>query len=166
MKKVKKEKRMNVMTPLILTLFIITLLLFMNIQSVSYFLNTDSYRKVSAKVVRQTTDPFTMIIPMLDISYQYNGTEYEDTKLFVLQPFFGISSESGDEIEIYVNRKVPNYCLFVEPFYKNTINWFLVLFGVVFLEILIKRIVVRCKRRRQRKLEKEAQDGEDKDISE
>ena len=89
-------------------------------------------------IVAKKTDGFLLLIPMAELSYQYEGTEYKEDKFFILPHLFGISNEAGQQITIYVNTTSPNYCLIQQPFYKNVVNWILLLLLGVWIHNIIK----------------------------
>lgn len=140
----KKERKQRVRkTPPVLPRFVILffllmVLLFMNIDTCSRILNYGSYEKTTATIVTPKTDGFLLLIPMAELSYQYEGTEYKEDKFFVLPNLFGISNEAGQQITIYVNKTSPNYCLIQQPFYKNAINWILLLLLGVCIHNIVK----------------------------
>ena len=69
---------------------------------------------------------------------KYEGTEYKEDKFFILPHLFGISNEAGQQITIYVNKTSPNYCLIQQLFYKNVVNWILLLLLGVWIYNIIK----------------------------
>lgn len=135
----KKVTISKVMTPVVMTLFVFLLLLLMNLHSLTHFFNREEYQSVKATVVEETKDSFAMVIPMVTVYYQYGETTYEDKKLFVLQPLFGLSSQKGDELTIYVNQKAPNHFIFKENFFANGVNWLLLVFEGVFISLFVRR---------------------------
>ena len=140
----KKERKQRVRkTPpllprLVILFFLLMVLLFMNIDMCSRILNYGSYEKTTATIVAKKTDGFLLMIPMAELSYQYEGTEYKEDKFFILPHLFGISNEAGQQITIYVNTTSPNYCLIRQPFYKNVVNWILLLLLGVWIHNIIK----------------------------
>ena len=139
----KKERKQRVRkTPpllprLVILFFLLMVLLFMNID-MCRILNYGSYEKTTATIVAKKTDGFLLLIPMAELSYQYEGTEYKEDKFFILPHLFGISNEAGQQITIYVNTTSPNYCLIQQPFYKNVVNWILLLLLGVWIHNIIK----------------------------
>ena len=86
----KKERKQRVRkTPpllprLVILFFLLMVLLFMNIDMCSRILNYGSYEKTTATIVAKKTDGFLLLIPMAELSYQYEGTEYKEDKFFIL----------------------------------------------------------------------------------
>lgn len=154
MKKEEKKQRIRkvpaVLPRIVVLLFLLMVLLFMNIDSFSHLLNYSSYEGTTATVVKPDTDDFLLLIPMVQIRYQYEGNEYTDKKFFVLQPLFGLSKESGQQLDIYVNTHAPNYCLFRVNFFRNIINWVL----LALIGICVYNIVRRIQKKREVQHEK------------
>lgn len=125
---------------IVILLFLLMVLLFVNLDSISHVLNFGSYEKVTAKVVKPTTDDFLLLIPMAEIEYSYKGTTYTEEKLFVLQPLFGLSREPGEELTIYVNTYAPNYCLIKVNFFHNLVNWLLLALIAICITHMVLRI--------------------------
>lgn len=152
----KKAKRQRIrkapaiLPRIVILLFLIMVLLFINIDSMSHVLNFGSYEKTTAKVVRPVTDDFLLLIPMVEIQYSYKGIEYTEEKLFVLQPLFGLSREPGEELTIYVNTYAPNYCLIKVNFFRNVVNWLL----LVLIAICIFNMIRRIQRKKEHKKSK------------
>ena len=96
-----------------------------------------------------------MLIPMVRIKYDYQGKTYEDRKYFLLQPLFGLPSGAGSELEIYVNKEAPGYSIFKENFFRNIVNWLLLVFGGVFVSPLVRRIRQGFRNRKTRKMQRE-----------
>ena len=75
----KKERKQRVRkTPpllprLVILFFLLMVLLFMNIDMCSRILNYGSYEKTTATIVAKKTDGFLLLIPMAELSYQYEG---------------------------------------------------------------------------------------------
>lgn len=168
--KEKKEQRVTIskiMTPIVMILFVMVVLFLVNFQSFCHFFNRSSYECVTATLVQNTSDPLTMLVPMVKIQYDYQGTTYEDKKYYVLAPLFGLTKEEGDEIEIYVNKAAPGHSIFKENFFYNIVNWLLLLFGGVFVSLLVRRIRQgnrnRKKRRLRRKMRKNRETGGNRD---
>lgn len=168
--KEKKERKVTIsriMTPMVMILFVLVLLFFNNFQSFCHFCNRSSYESVTATLTEKTSDPFTMLLPMVKIQYEYQGTTYEDKKYYILQPWFGLPTEAGSELTVYVNREAPGYTLFKENFFRNIVNWILLLFAGVFISLLYRRIrqgIHNWKKKRQdkrdKKLQKQRMEGE------
>ncbi len=153
--KKRKLKSPAVLPRIVILLFLLMLLLAINIDSVSYRLTSSSYEEVTATVVRKAKDDFLLLIPMVEITYTYEGTEYVEEKYFVIQPFFGLSREEGAHCQIYVNTYAPNYCLFKVHFFKNILNWILLILMVVCIYNLAWRIKRWRLERQDRKMDKE-----------
>lgn len=159
----KKVKKRNLSTPFIMTLLILTILIFLNLQTLTYEFNTDKYYAVQTSSTKEKTDGFTMLVPMVEYTYNFHGHRYKDSKYFVIQPLFGLSNKTGTVLDIYVNKKVPDRTLLKEPFQANILNWILVFLGLFFIYIFIRRIVGNVKVRKAKKLEERmetANDGE------
>ncbi|MCM1500961.1 MAG: hypothetical protein NC124_21085 [Clostridium sp.] len=152
-KRQRKVTISKIMTPIVMLLFILVLLFLVNFHSFCHFCNRNSYEAVTATVTQKTTDPFVMLVPMVRIKYEYQGKAYEDRKYFFLQPFFGLPSEEGSKLTIYVNKEAPGYSIFKENFFRNMINWILLVFEGVFVSLLIRRIRQGFRIRKQRKAE-------------
>lgn len=154
----KKERKITIskiMTPIVMILFILVLMFLLNFNSFCHFCNRNSYELVTATVTQKTTDPLAMLIPMVRIKYDYQGKTYEDRKYFLLQPLFGLPSEAGSELEIYVNKEAPGYSIFKENFFRNIVNWLLMIFGGVFVSLLVRRIQQGLRNRKNRKMQSE-----------
>ena len=136
-------------------LFILVFLFLLNFNSFCHFCNRNSYEQVTATVTQKTTDPLAMLIPMVRIKYDYQGKTYEDRKYFLLQPLFGLPSGAGSELEIYVNKEAPGYSIFKENFFRNIVNWLLLVFGGVFVSLLVRRIRQGFRNRKTRKMQRE-----------
>ena len=153
-KKQRKVTISKIMTPIVMILFILVLLFLVNFQSFCHFCNRNSYDTVTATVTQKTKDPLVMLVPMVRIKYEYQGETYEDRKYFLLQPLFGLPSEAGSELAIYVNKGAPGYSIFKENFFRNMVNWLLLVFEGVFASLLIRRIRQGFLNRKKRKAEK------------
>lgn len=154
----KKERKITIskiMTPIVMILFILVFLFLLNFNSFCHFCNRNSYEQVTATVTQKTTDPLAMMIPMVRIKYDYQGKTYEDRKYFLLQPLFGLPSGAGSELEIYVNKEAPGYSIFKENFFRNIVNWLLLVFGGVFVSLLVRRIRQGFRNRKTRKMQRE-----------
>lgn len=142
----KKTNRQSIRKPpailprIVILLFLLMMLLFMNLDSVSHLLNYGSYEKVTAKVVRPSTDDFLLLIPMAEIQYSYKDVTYTEEQLFILQPLFGLSREPGDTLSIYVNTYAPNHCLIKVNFFRNPVNWLLLALIALCITDMIRRI--------------------------
>ena len=164
MRKQKIIKKKNLTTPFIMMLFVTAILIFLNIQTLTYALNTEKYYAVSTTTTREKSDGFTMIIPMVEYTYQYQGQTYKDSKYFVIQPLFGLSNKSGTVLDIYVNKKVPDRTLLREPFERNLVNWGLLILWIFFIYIFIQRIIGNHKINKNRRLQA-GNDTEGQDVS-
>lgn len=153
----KKANRQGIRKPpailprIVILLFLLMVLLFINLDSISYMLNYGSYEKVTAKVVKPTTDNFLLLIPMAEIQYSYKGVTYTEEKSFVLQPLFGLSKEPGEELTIYVNTYAPNYCLIKVNFFHNLVNWLLLALIAICIANMVQRIRKKQTHTRRRK---------------
>lgn len=152
----KKENKQRIrrapaiLPRIVILLFLIMILLFVNIDSFSHLLNFGSYEKATATVVKPETDEFLLLIPMVQIRYQYQGAEYTEDKFFVLEPLFGLSRESGQELPIYINTYAPNHCLFRMNFFHNIVNWILLALIVIGIFNMIRRIQKKREQKQQR----------------
>lgn len=161
----QKKKGLNrVLSPIVVFLFLLMVHMFINFDMITYAMNQDSYEEVTAVVAGPTTDKFLLLIPMAEIRYEYAGTEYEETKYFFLEPLFGLSSESGTQLPIYVNKAAPSHSLFKVHFFLNLLNLFLLILEVVCIYNVQKRIregiSVWKKGRKKRKKEGTAHESE------
>ncbi len=156
-----KEKKRNVirvnkiLRPLSVWLLVLLLLLVLNFDSTCYLFNHSHYEKATAVVVEEKTDLYLLIIPMVELQYKYNGTTYTADKFFVLQPFFGLSSEKGSELTIFVNTLAPEYVIFDTFFFRNWLNWILMLVNICCILRIYKLIhdkIKNWKIRRERRL--------------
>lgn len=141
-KQIKQKKGWlnRILSPIVVFLFLLLLLILMNFDTICRVSNKAVYEKTEAEVVQRTTDKILMLIPMVDIRYQYEGKEYEETKYFVLQPLFGLSAEKGNTLTIYVNKNAPNHSLFKVNFFTNIINILLLILEIVCVYNIQKRI--------------------------
>lgn len=153
-KKRRKIKSPAVLSRIVILLFLVMLMLFINISSVTHFLNRTSYESVTATVTRKTTDDFLMLIPRVEITYQYQGKTFIEKKFFVLEPLFGLSSEKGTQLPLYVNIHAPEHSLFEVNFFRNIVNWILLILVAACIYNLIFRI------RRYRSEKREAKEGQ------
>ncbi len=127
--------------PGIVTLFFLLMLMFfINIHSISHLFNRESYDMVTATVNRPATDKFFLLFPKVELSYRYQGQTYTETSFFLLEPLFGLSAEQGTELALYVNRYAPNHSLIKVKFFHNIINWLLPVLIVICLIQLVRRI--------------------------
>lgn len=159
-----KAKRHKIKSPAILSrivimLFLLMLMFFVNINSISHFFNQSSYETVTATVIRPTTDKFFLLIPKVELTYSYRGQQYTETNFFVLEPLFGLSSEQGTELTLYVNCYAPNHSLIKVNFFHNIINWILLLLEISCIINLVRRIRTFQSEKKKRK---EAQTDEKK----
>lgn len=136
---------------IVILLFLLMVLLFLNIDSVSHMLNFGSYEKTTATVVKPATDDFLLLIPMVEIEYSYKGVKYTEEKYFVFQPLFGLSRDPGEELTIYVNTYAPNYCLIKVNFFRNIVNWILLALLAICIANIIRRIQIIREGRIRRK---------------
>lgn len=139
----KKRRRLKtpaILPRLVILFFLIMVVLFINMDSVSHMMNRHSYEEVTATVVKPATDDLLLVVPMVELQYQYQGEEYTGKKYFLVQPFFGLSRDAGTELTVYVNTYAPNYCLFKENFFRNIANWILLALIVVCIGNMVRRI--------------------------
>lgn len=142
-KTTKKRRRLKspaILPRIVILLFLIMVQLFINIDSFSHMLNRHSYEERTATVVERTTDDLLLLVPMVEIQYQYRGEEYREKKYFLLQPLFGLSGEEGTQLTVYVNTYAPNYCLFRVNFFRNILNWILLALLIVCIGNMVRRI--------------------------
>lgn len=152
--KEKKRKviRVNkILRPVSVWLLILLLQIVLNFDSACYLFNHSSYEKTTAVVLEEKTDLYLLIIPMVELQYKYNGTVYTADKFFVLQPFFGLSSEKGSELTVYVNTLAPEYVIFDTFFFKNWLNWVLMVISICCILRIYKLIHDKIKNRKLRK---------------
>ena len=76
----RKPKPPAILSRIVMFLFLVMLMLFMNINALCYFLNRSSYETVTATVVQQTTDEFLLLIPKVEVTYQFHGQQYTEKK--------------------------------------------------------------------------------------
>ena len=76
-RKQRARKTPPLLPRLVILFFLLMVLLFMNIDMCSRILNYGSYEKTTATIVAKKTDGFLLLIPMAELSYQYEGTEYK-----------------------------------------------------------------------------------------
>lgn len=136
----RKPKTPAILSRIVILLFLVMLMLFVNINSISHFLNRSSYETVTATVIQPTTDDFLLLIPRVELSYQYQGQQYTETNYFFFEPLFGLSSEEGTELSLYVNSYAPNHSLFKVNFFHNILNWILLLLEAACIVNLVRRI--------------------------
>lgn len=130
----------KIMTPFVMILFVLFLLMVLNFHSLTHLLNRKSYEAVQSVVVEETKDPLAIIVPMVILRYDYQETTHEERAYFAIQPFFGLDSEEGTNLTIYVNKGAPNHFIFKENFFANWINWILLFCEGVFVSLLVRRI--------------------------
>lgn len=150
----KIRKAPALLPRIVMLLFLLMVLLFLNLDSVSHRLNSGSYEETTAKVVKPATDDFLLLIPMVEIQYSYKGVDYTEEKYFVTQPLFGLSREPGEELTIYVNTYAPNYCLIKVNFFRNIVNWILLVLIAICIFNMLRRIEIIREQRKRRKEEK------------
>jgi hypothetical protein len=158
-KKRKKIRVNKILRPISVWLFILLLQIVLNFDSTCYLFNHSNYEQITAVVAEEKTDPYLLLIPMVKLEYNYNGQTYSQDKFFVLQPFFGLSSEKGTELPVYVNKLAPGYTIFKTGFFRNWINWLLMVISVCCLfrigKLIREKIRNWKRRRRNKKEEKE-----------
>lgn len=154
-KKRHKIKSTVILSRVVVLAFLIMLLIFININSVSYLFNPGSYEKTTATVIKPTKDEFFLLLPSVEISYEYNEQTYTERKYFIGEPFFGLSDEPGSELPLYVNTYAPNHCLFRVNFFCNVFNWILLLLMIACLYNLRKQILTYEMNHSKRKGDKE-----------
>ena len=136
----RKPKPPAILSRIVMFLFLVMLMLFMNINALCYFLNRSSYETVTATVVQQTTDEFLLLIPKVEVTYQFHGQQYTEKKYFFLEPLFGLSREEGTTLTLHVNIYAPANSLFEVHFFLIILNWLLLVFEAVCIYNLIRRI--------------------------
>lgn len=129
-KKQKKVRVNKILRPVSVWLLILFLQLIVNFDSICYMFNHSSYEEITAVVAEEKTDPYLLLVPMVNLQYQYYGQSYNADKFFVLQPFFGLSSEPGTVLSVYVNKLAPEYVIFHTNFFRNIVNWILVIINI------------------------------------
>ena len=156
-KRRRRKIRVNkILRPISVLLLILLLQIILNFDTACYLFNRDSYTEAVAVVAEEKTDPFLLLIPMVELQYEYNGTGYSADKFFVLPPAFGLSGKQGDTVEIYINTLAPEYVIFHTPFYRNLINWILVIISLCCIYRIVRLIqekAVIWKRKREEKKE-------------
>lgn len=150
----QRIKPTAILSRIVIFLFLLMIMFFININSVTYALNTNRYETVSATVVQATTDSFLLLIPAVEINYRYQEKEYKQKKLFLLESLFGLSDEPGTQLALHINKKAPSHCLFEVNFFKNIVNWILLIMEFVCIYNLVQRI-------KKTKREKEGQTNEE-----
>lgn len=129
-KKRKKIRVNKILRPISVWLLVLLLQIVLNFDSTCYLFNHSSYEQITAVVVKEKTDPYLLLIPMVELEYNYNGQTYSQDKFFVIQPSFGLSSEEGTELSVYVNTLAPGYVIFHTNFFRNLLNWLLMIISV------------------------------------
>lgn len=133
-------KLSDILSRIVILLFLSMLMLFININSVAFHLNRSVYESVPATITEETTDEFLLLIPKVKVSYTYQGQSYSEKKFFLLEPLFGLSSEKGTTLTLYVNTKAPNHSLFDVSFFFNILNWILLILEIACIYNLIRKI--------------------------
>ena len=117
----KRKVTLNmVLVPIIVSLFMFFLQLVMSYDEVIYYFNQDKYECKSAVIKEMKTDKIAMLIPKAVIKYEYNGKEYEYEKYFLVEKLYGLDKQQN--INIYVNKLAPKYCITKLNFYENKYN--------------------------------------------
>lgn len=138
--RLRKPKSPAVLSRIVIFLFLVMLMLFVNINAICYLFNRSSYETVTATVLERTTDEFLLLIPKVKISYEFGGQQYTEENYFVLEPLFGLSSEPGTELTLYVNTYAPAHSLFQLHFFRNILNWLLLIFEAACIYNLVRRV--------------------------
>jgi hypothetical protein len=156
MKEKKRRKiRVNkILRPISVWLFILLLQIVLNFDSTCYLFNHSNYEQITAVVTEEKTDPYLLLVPMVELEYNYNGQAYSLDKFFVLQPFFGLSSEEGTELSVYVNKLAPGYAIFKTFFFRNWINWLLMVISICCILRICQLIREKIRNRKSKKQEK------------
>lgn len=139
--KKRKAIRVNkILRPVSVWLLIVFLQLVLNFDSTCYLFNHSRYEEATAVVTEKKTDPYLLLVPMVQLQYEYGGKTYTADKFFVLQPFFGLSDEKGTSLSVYVNTLAPEYVIFDTFFFRNILNWVLMIIGICCLVRIYKLI--------------------------
>lgn len=162
-RKLKKVRINKVLRPVSVFLLILFLQLVLNFDSTCYLFNHSSYQEVTARISEKKTDPYLMLIPMVSLTYDYNGQSYTTDKFFVLQPSFGISTQKDDAVTVYVNTKAPGYAIFKTNFFRNPWNWVLMVISVCCLWRIVQLIRLMIRRRKKIRAEKVRRKKEEND---
>lgn len=165
-KKSRKQKKIRinkVLRPISVFLLILLLQLVLNFDSTCYLFNHSSYQETTATISEKKTDPYLLIIPMVSLTYDYNGQSYTTDKFFVLQPSFGISTQENETVTVYVNTKAPGYVVFKTNFFRNPWNWVLMMISVCCLWRIIQLIRLMIHRRKINRAGKEKIKKEEND---
>jgi hypothetical protein len=153
-KKKRKIKATPILPRIVILCFLFMILLFMNVDSLSYLMNYKSYERAQATIAKTTTDDFLMVIPKVEIQYEYQGVTYTEEKYYVIPQRFSLPYEEGSSVGVYVNTTAPNYTLFRMNFFKNVWNWLLVALIVVCIINLTRRIKKRGTQKKEKKTDK------------
>ena len=101
-RKQRARKTPPLLPRLVILFFLLMVLLFMNIDMCSHILNYGSYEKTTATIVAKKTDGFLLLIPMAELSYQYEGTEYKEDKFFVFGCYVSVLDIFRNFIDFYI----------------------------------------------------------------
>lgn len=148
-KKIKRQFRINkILRPLSVWLLMLLLMLLVNFDSACYLFNHSEYKQSDAVITEVKTDPYLLLIPMVELQYTYNGCQYKTDKFFVVQSFFHLSKEAGTTMQIYINVHAPEYVIFKTNFFINYVNWILMFISICCLVRMYRRICepIRSKR--------------------
>jgi len=152
----------KILRPITVLLLLIFVHIVLNFEGLTYLSNQDSYVLVVAKVKEMTTDDYLLLIPMQDLEYNFAGKSYNEKKFFVIQRTFGLSGQAGDMMDMYVNKNAPNYPIYKINYFKNPINYLLMLFELISATVIFRRIRERYRANKIQKLVKKDEDAKKK----
>ena len=156
----KKYKRVIPFVTLVSLMFFFLSVIFFN--NLVYYLNSSSYEIINAKVIEQGYDGLFSIIPKITVKYKYNNEIYKEDVLIFTKILF--NEKIRNKHEVYVNKEVPNYVMYVyKPTKSGTIiRLIVIIFLIASVYIIINFIVNTIyyiinifKRREKRKKDKE-----------
>lgn len=150
-KKLTKIRVNKILRPISVWLLVLLLQIIINFDSTCYLFNHSSYERITAVVTEAKTDPYLLLIPMVELEYEYNGQTYSVDKFFVVQPSFGLSREKGTEMSVYVNKLAPGYVIFDTNFFRNLLNWILIFVSVCCILRIYHLIREKIKNRKNKK---------------
>lgn len=163
-KQERKEKKIRInkiLRPFSVLLLILFLQIILNFDSTCHNFNRDSYVETYAQITEVKTDPYLLIIPMVTLTYDYQGTAYSTDKFFVIQPSFGIPKYEGSQIPVYVNTKAPGHALFKTNFFANMWNWALMVISCCCIYRIIWLIRKRIKNKKKEKRAKKKEEADE-----
>ncbi|MCR5691233.1 MAG: hypothetical protein K6G62_03345 [Eubacterium sp.] len=156
----------KILRPITVLLLLIFIHIVLNFEGLTYLTNQDSYVLVVANVKAMTTDDYLLLIPMQDLEYNFAGKSYNEKKFFVIQKTFGLSGEAGDMMDLYVNKNAPNYPIYKVNYFKNPINYLIMLFEIISAMVIFRRIRDRYRTNKIQKLVKREEDAKKKEEEE